>query len=691
MVIRMSSGNESLLETYLFESNSLVEQLEEILMSSEESGEFSTEEINEIFRGMHTIKGSSAMMEFEPIMEVAHHVEDLFFEIREHGMDNFTEAQRIKLFELLFKSNDMIKEDLAKVEAEEELDREVGGFIKEISKLLNEIKGIANTNDSGIEVESEVKEGEAPYNLIVSFEENCGMEHIRAFIIVNFLRDIGLDFEYYPKDVESNADTIPALIEKGFKVCFFDEAMLNIAIENLGEFPFIKTFHVVTNIVEAKEVDEAEKATLEVEKEVVVAKSSDNIKTSNNKEETKEKNNDATKIAKQSLISVSLDKLDELMAIVGEIVITESMVVASEELKGLKLDGFLKSTRQLRKLTDDLQDIAMSLRMVPISGVFQKMNRIVRDMSKSLNKDVKFITIGGDAEVDKSIVDNVADPIMHMVRNAMDHGIEDNVEERIAAGKNPKGEVILSAKHVGSEIIITISNDGRDIDGDVILAKAEKKGLLTKPREEYSEKEKLELILAPGFSTKENISQYSGRGVGLDVAKRNVEAIGGSVFVENNKTGGCMFTLKIPLTLAIVNGMEISVGKHGFTIPIQNIRQSFKIEEKDILHDPNGSEIILKMGEFYPLVRLSQVFSIESEAASVEESIVMWLEAGGKLYCLLVDKIIGERQVVVKPLPAYLNSYKVKENGISGCTILGDGYISLILDIVNIYQAYANL
>ena len=329
----------------------------------------------------------------------------------------------------------------------------------------------------------------------------------------------------------------------------------------------------------------------------------------------------------------------------------------------------------------------MSLRMVSVSGVFQKMNRIVRDMKKNLNRDVRLTIIGENTEVDKTIVDGIGDPLMHIVRNAIDHGIEENVEDRIAAGKDPQGEVILSATHTGSEVIISVSDDGRGMDTEAILAKAARNGILTKPESDYSQKEILMLLMTPGFSTNTEVTEYSGRGVGLDVVKKNVEAIGGVVSITSELGKGSCTTLKIPLTLAIADGMEISVGNSIFTVPISNIRQSFKATEDDIVLDPAGHEMIRCMDAFYPIVRAHELYSIPDACTKIDDGILMWVEASDRSYCLFVDKLIGEHQVVVKPLPPYLQQFHIKDSGISGCTILGDGNISIILDIAHVYEA----
>ena len=372
---------------------------------------------------------------------------------------------------------------------------------------------------------------------------------------------------------------------------------------------------------------------------------------------------------------------------VGEIVITESMVTSSPDLKGIKLDAFTKSARQLRKLTDELQDVSMSLRMVPVSGTFQKMNRIVRDMCKKLGKQVRLTLVGEDTEVDKTIVDSISDPIMHIVRNSMDHGIEENAEDRIAAGKDPVGEIILSARHTGSEVIIEIADDGQGVNYEAVLNKAIRNGL-AQPDMEYSHRDILNFLMAPGFSTNTQVTEFSGRGVGMDVVKRNVEEVGGTVSISSEPGRGMTTTLKIPLTMAIMDGMEVSVGSSIFTIPIHNIRQSFRISDQDLIRDAAGGEMFKCMGNYYPVIRMRDLYRMDAGVTNIEDGILIWLDAGEHSYCLFVDELLGEQQVVVKPLPSYLNRFSIKSSGIAGCTILGDGNISIILDVSNLC-AYA--
>lgn len=711
----MDNGMDNMLDMYLFETNSLLEQLDELLIEAEKAGDFTVDDVNEIFRIMHTIKGSSAMMEFSSLMQIAHHIEDLFFFIRENGLDSFDSSHKSILFDLMFRSTDMLRAEVSKIENNEPLSdnvdnltEEINSFLKKISKdgpqqstkepVADQTKPAADTKK---ETESsktsdtpavsldeirmdlaECPDDKAAYFLRLFFDEGCGMENLRAFMLITSLKESGLEFGFYPKDIETNSQTCTTIIEKGFFITLGSREDADSAISLINNSNNIRSYELIENVrvknISSAEVAASPAAAAPTARETAAPSTpaaASGHQTPN----------------KQNLISVNLAKLDNLVALVGEIVITESMVTSSPDIQNLKnMDSFLKATRQLRKLTDDLQDIVMSLRMVPVSGVFQKMNRIVRDMKQKLKKDVRLTIVGENTEVDKSIVDSIGDPIMHIVRNSMDHGIEDSAEERIAAGKNPQGEITLSASHTTNEVIISIQDDGRGVDPAGVMAKARKNGILTKPENEYTQKEILALLLAPGFSTNEVVTEYSGRGVGMDVVKKNVETIGGTVTITSELGKGMCTTLKIPLTMAIVDGMEIAVGKSVFTIPIANIRQSFKVKNEEVIYDTEGNEIIKCMDQFYPIIRIHDLYNIETEVTNIEEGILVWVESGDKSCCLFVDDLLGEQQVVVKPLPTYLNSFNIKDSGISGCTILGDGNISIILDVLNLYAAAHN-
>ena len=693
----MDNGMESMLDTYLYETNSLLDQLDEMLVADEKSGEFSSDDVNEIFRIMHTIKGSSAMMEFGSLSIIAHHIEDLFFYIRDKGIESLNQEHKKELFNLMFRSEDFLRSEVEKVEQgaplSDNLDSfalEINGFLKKISSPEGSAPDPCGSKNGADKADNRSlpSDPEAVCCLHIFLEEGVGMENLRAYMIANSLKECELDFNYYPADMESNPDSCQTIVENGFFLTFSNRETAAQAEDIIKSQNHIRSYELLDMSV-SPDTEPKQDAPDQGQDNKKAASTSAPAQTPGSFAQGSTPQPNYAPV-KQNLISVNLMKLDSLMDIVGEIVITESMVTSSPELKLLprdSFDNFMKSGRQLRKLTDDLQDIAMSLRMVPISGVFQKMNRIVRDMNQKLGKDVRLKIIGEDTEVDKTIVDSIQDPIMHIVRNSMDHGIEEDVQDRIRAGKDPVGEITLSARQTGSEVIIEIRDDGQGVNDEAVLRKAVKNGLAS-PDVEYSHREILNFLMSPGFSTNTEVTEFSGRGVGMDVVKQNVEAVGGTVSLTSELGKGMTTTLKIPLTTAIMDGMEVSVGGSIFTIPIHNIRQSFKIHSDQLVHDAAGGEIFKCMGSFYPVVRMRELYQIEEGCTQVEDGILIWLEAGELSYCLFVDELLGEQQVVVKPLPSYLNSFNIKRSGIAGCTILGDGNISIILDVANLYSPF---
>lgn len=693
----MENNSDSVLEMYLYETNTLLEQLDNIMLSAERADTLSEDDVNEIFRIMHTLKGSAAMMEFEPLMTIAHRIEDLFYLIRENTMEVVPEQDRPQLFDLLFKSIDYFRNQVGKIESGVPLSKDIDNFLNAINTFIDKINGESEAAQAAPAEAAATAQNQTAaggrYSLRVFLDEGCGMENLRAFMAVTDVKDQCMnEFTYEPENLENDTSLSESIAEHGFMMHFSSERDRELAIQVIGGLGFVKTYQQVETAGAAQQEEqkaeseaapmaetkapEAEKA-VEKKKETAVEPA---------KADTTGTPNQVHHQIKQSLISVNLSKLDQLMAVVGEIVITEAMVTSSPDLRGIdaaKLDNFNKSARQLRKLTDELQDISMSLRMVPVSGTFQKMRRIVRDMGQKLGRRANLTIIGEDTEIDKTIVDAISDPIMHIVRNSMDHGIEPDEQTRIDAGKEPEGEIILSAQNTGSEVIIRIEDDGAGVDSDAVLRKAIKQGLAN-PDTEYSQREILNFLMMPGFSTNAEVTEFSGRGVGMDVVKKNIESVGGIVQMSSEFGKGTCTTMKIPLTTAIMDCMEVAVGESIFTIPLQNIRQSFNASESDIIHDALQGEMISKMDHFYPVVRLHELYGLEPKAQTTDDGIFVWVETSENSFCLFVDELLGEQQVVIKPLPAYLNSFNIKESGIVGCTILGDGNISLILDVASL-------
>lgn len=374
-------------------------------------------------------------------------------------------------------------------------------------------------------------------------------------------------------------------------------------------------------------------------------------------------------------IRVDTVKLDDLMNLVGELIIAETTVTKNPDLEGHEFENFQKAALNLNRITRALQDITMAVRMVPIASTFRKMVRLVRDVSTKQKKRVELMISGEETEVDKTVVETIADPLVHLVRNSIDHGLE-GPEERMGVSKEPVGKVWLDAKHQGGEVWITIRDDGRGLNPERILKKAIEKGIAD-PVQRYSEREIFEFIFAPGFSTAPQITEISGRGVGMDVVRRNIEAVNGRVDVTSELGAGATFTLRIPLTLAIIEGMLVRVGGSYYTIPLLAIRESVKAQGVDITTLSDGCELLKLRRRHYPIIRLSQVHGVRAGVASALDGILVIVESGERLACILVDEVVGQRQTVIKPLPEYLKRVR----GLAGCSILHNGEISLILDV----------
>jgi two-component system chemotaxis sensor kinase CheA len=382
-------------------------------------------------------------------------------------------------------------------------------------------------------------------------------------------------------------------------------------------------------------------------------------------------------IETKETIRVDLEKLDHLINLVGELVIAESMVTHNPDLADLELDNFDKASSHLNKIVRELQDVAMNIRMVPVSGLFKRMIRLVHDLARSADKQARIELIGEETEIDKTVIEMVSDPLVHIIRNAVDHGLE-SPEERQEKGKDAKGQIRLEARHEGGEVWILVSDDGRGLNRERILQRSLERELITDGAVETMTDDQIySLIFAPGFSTAEKITDVSGRGVGMDVVKQNIEKLNGRVSIRSFDGKGSTFVLRIPLTLAIIEGMIVRVGSSIYTIPILSIRESVRLQEGLITKTMNGEEVARIREELIPVMRLYELHGLEPDNRDLTEGILIIVEDGGHNLGLFVDEIVEQHQAVVKGLSSYIGNVR----GIMGCTILGDGRISLILDI----------
>ncbi|MBO9600852.1 MAG: chemotaxis protein CheA [Cohnella sp.] len=669
----------SIIEMFFFESEQLIEQIDRAVLLAEKAGDYSPELINEILRAMHTIKGSAATMKYSNIAELAHALEDVLHYLRERKPQHVDNSE---LTDLVLEGSDLIKVELQKLKNGDQNDGDTSDIIARVRHFLARLDP---DSDAGATHTDEVAEdpAEAAYSsrsksyfAHLVFDDSSGMENLRAFNVAHHLAEMADDCRYEPSDIAVNESSADVIRSEGFRIWFRSAATDEELHQFFSRASYLRSFEL--SLID--EADTPDAADGENGNGMPRALPDNNgPPRGDNAVTAKQAGREDQTSVQQSIISVNVSKLDKLMDLVGELVISEAMVTQNPDLRGLMLENFMKSARHLRKITSEIQDMVMSIRMVPLTATFHKMYRIVRDVGKKLGKDVQLRLIGEETEVDKNIIERISDPLMHIIRNAIDHGIE-MPEDRIRAGKDAMGTITLEARNVGSDVFIAIRDDGGGLNKARILDKARRNGLLHRPEQDLTDKEIYAMIFLPGFSTKEKVSEFSGRGVGMDVVVSNIEAVGGSVWVESEQGAGSDVYFKIPLTLAIIDGMNIRVGNSRYTIPITAIKESFRPTDKDLIRDPNGYEMIMVRGQCYPIVRLHERFRTGDAEQELTSGIMIMVENETSTYCLFADELIGEQQVVVKSLPEYIRAYK-KISGLTGCTLLGDGSISLILDV----------
>ncbi len=714
-------STDGMLDMYLFENEQLLEQLQDRVLEQKDADCFDEDSINEIFRTMHTIKGSSGIMMFDNITAIAHKLEDVFYYLRESHPDN---VPHLELVEHGLEVADFISNEMDKIRNGDPVDGDASDIIARLDKFLDMLKnGI--TVSEGKEAPPENVHVEpkhfyiAPvatkdsrfYKIFITFFPETEMVNVHAYKTVYALKEIAEDLLYSPEDIIADASCAETILKEGFKIllqaqCGEEEIRQIIGIgydiekvevfeckaeEFLQGFDFgDDTMRVIDLDSSVEEIENKAQEASKGNEEAADAKAEkapekpkiapgDFVIKSKDPGKHKTLAKDKPKTEKASFISVNVSKMDQLMDLIGELVIAESVVLQNPDLKvpGLNLARFNKAAAQMSKIATDLQNVIMSMRMVPLTNTFQKMNRIVFDVSRKLGKDIEFEMVGEQTEVDKNIIEHISDPLMHLVRNAVDHGIETN-EERIDSGKADKGKVTLSAKTEAGKVWISVEDNGKGLERDKILAKARKQGLLDdgKPESAYTDKEVYQFITLPGFSTNEQITEYSGRGVGMDVVVQNIQAIGGMLDIESVAGMGTIMSLKIPLTLAIVDGIVMETGNSSFVLETGVIKEFVTVKEEMMIHEPNGDEFIMIRGECFPVIRLGRWYGLTEYKEAVEDGTMLILEVEDKKICLFVDRLIGEQEIVVKPIPSYIKKVK----GLSGCTQLGDGSIALILD-----------
>jgi len=661
------SQTDSMLDVYVYENLQLLEELETILLSAEKEERFTGPEVDAIFRVLHTVKGSSAMMSFDGLTHLSHAMEDLFSCIR---ADREIAYDHPKLCFLSFAVQDFLRSEIEQLQEGAPPSRDPAPLLGEIDAYCKTLKAdgpVPKDKDAAkaapapapASAQNAPAEGKR-YRARIMFEKGCMMENVRAFGVIKSIEALCASISTVPEDVLRD-DSEEYIVENGFTLTMVSSA----AAETLKE-KIAGNFFIAALTFEELPEKEPARAAAQVSEEKAAPAAPQAAEQAAHQ--------------KQAYLNVRIEKLDKLMELVGEIVISESIVAKNPDIQALRLDSFDKATRQLGKLTDELQDTVMSMRMLSVSTTFHRLERIVRDVCVKTGKQADLVIRGEETEMDKSVIDNLGDPLMHIVRNAVDHGIEPP-DVRRQMGKPAAGRVTLEAYNAGGEVVISASDDGQGLDRAALLKKASEKGLLKKRAEEMTDREVYSLIFEPGFSTNSVVTEFSGRGVGMDVVRRDIEKIGGNVSIDSTLGKGMSVHLRIPQTLAIIECMQVGVGRDIFLVPLLSIIKSFQPSAGELLVGPDGREMALLRGKCYPIMRLHRSFAIPDAQEAFENGILVQVSSAVGEYCLFVDKLLGEQQTVIKPLPAYISQTMGAQKGVSGCTILGDGSVSLILDV----------
>jgi len=643
-------------QTFFDEADELLADMEQHLLDLVPEAPDS-EQLNAIFRAAHSIKGGAGTFGFTILQETTHLMENLLDEARRGEMQLNTD-----IINLFLETKDIMQEQLDAYKSSAEPDAASFEYIcNALRQLALEAKGEASAPavpaaklsvvDAVAEPDTAPDAPAGKLRVVLSrLKENE----------VNLLEE-ELGNLATLSNVVKGKDSLAATLDDG-----------------IGQDDIVA---VLCFVIEADQIAfETEAATVEApapaENTPAVVAAAPALKAVPKETAAPARGEKpAARSSESTSIRVAVEKVDQLINLVGELVITQSMLAQrSNELDPVTHGDLITSMGQLQRNARDLQESVMSIRMMPMEYVFSRFPRLVRDLAGKLNKQIELTLMGSSTELDKSLIERIIDPLTHLVRNSLDHGIE-LPENRVAAGKSPVGNLILSAEHQGGNICIEVTDDGAGLNRERILAKAISQGMAV--NENMTDEEVGMLIFAPGFSTAEQVTDVSGRGVGMDVVKRNIQEMGGHVEIQSKQGAGTTIRILLPLTLAILDGMSVKVADEVFILPLNAVMESLQPREED-LHPLAGGERVLEVrGEYLPLVELWKVFEVDRAKTEATQGIVVILQSAGRRYALLVDQLIGQHQVVVKNLES---NYR-KVPGISAATILGDGSVALIVDV----------
>lgn len=685
------------LEIFLDETKEHLQSLSDQLMSLEQDPE-NMDTINEIFRAAHTLKGMAGTMGYKRMQTLTHDMENVFSEVR-----NGTIKADGNMIDVLFQCLDALEEYTENIQnTSDEGTNDNEHLVKALNQILSSLGGKADATAASAKAESKdtsadeendaskekwrdiklddteklvmgeaVNQGKNVMGITVYIQESCILKAARAFLVYKALEELGETIVSNPsaQDIEDEK------FEFDFSVVFItdsDTETVKKAVMNVSE---IENCYISLMEVEAGAGGER-KAVKEKEEKPAAAAATALAASSNGNTPAK---TDKTKNAKPVVnrtVRVDIEKLDVLMNLVSELIIAKNSLVSAANTEGITANSAVNEPIEyLESVTTNLHESVMKVRMVPIETVVQKFPKMIRDLSKKLDKKMQLFMSGEETELDRTVVDEIGDPLMHLLRNSADHGLESG-EVRLERGKPEVGSIYLDAYQDGNNVVIEVRDDGNGIDVEAVKAKAIERGTITPDQaENMSDKDAIGLLFLPSFSTAKKVSDVSGRGVGLDVVKSKIESLSGEVEVKTKLGEGSTFIIRLPLTLAIIQALMVEVGGEKYAISLGSIQTIEDISPDEIKFVQN-EEVINLRGDVIPLIRLNEVLDIASTKGPDDNLVVAIVKKGDQLGGLVVDELMGQQEIVIKSLGKYINKSKV----ISGATILGDGEIALIID-----------
>lgn len=682
------------LKLFIEEAEEHMQTLEDDLIRLEKEAD-NAELLQELFRAFHTLKGSSATIGHKRMAELTHAMENVLDKLRKNQI-----SVNSYLVDVLFEGLDHLRVLKEEMVNDEESDLDLTEIKSKLANISNSEAPVATEQAASDEgqsaqvalemtyeerhmVDQGVAEGKKPVLIKTRFDVEPEMMAVRAFVTLMAIREWGEIVKSVPSSEEIESENVT----NELIVLLITKESPDLINKLLKELP---------NISEASAIlyDGIELAETAVNQSQAPSKEVENTKTKSNG------NGKASTVAAQAAtikksanrtVRVDVELLDSLMNLVGELVIdrTRLFQIYGDLEHNYEMDEISqelgRTSVHIGRVSTQLQELIMKARMLPVESLFNKFPRLVRDLSHKANKDINFIMTGQETELDRSIIEEIGDPLIHLLRNSLDHGIE-TPEERVAAGKSAVGNLTLSAAHEENHIVITVADDGRGIDAEAVRRSAIKKNLLTEEQaKRLSDKEAINLIFASGLSTAKKVTDVSGRGVGMDVVRTNIERINGTIEINTTVGKGTEIKIKLPLTLAIIRALLVSLEKHVYAIPLSSVIETIRMRTNQI-EFVNNREVIVVRGKVLPLVRLERVFNIKTRERETDKLFVVVVNLAGTQMGIVVDSLVGEQEIVIKSLGKYIGDVQ----GISGAAILGDGNVALIVDVPNLLKKAAS-